>query len=550
MAYETYGELNEDASNAVLVCHAMSGDSHVASHTPGDVPGWWEDLVGPGKGVDTDEHFVICSNVLGGCRGTTGPSSIDPTTGEPYGPDFPIVTVEDMVAVERALVEHLGIRRLRAVVGGSLGGHQALAWATSYPEQVGTAVVVAASARLSQQALAFDVVGRNAITTDPHFAGGRYYGAEAPETGLAIARMVAHITYLSSAAMEQKFEVDRLRPRDIATEFEKRFSVGSYLAYQGDRFVERFDANSYIAISYALDQFDLGATPAAREATLGQARCDFLVVSFSSDWLFTPEQSRELVRAVATVGHRVTYCNVPSDGGHDGFLLPDEITHYAPLVSAQLGQRRPAPIERTPAHDRLLAFVPPGASVLDLGCGDGGLLARLAAVGHDDLWGVDVNSDHVRAAAQHGASVLHHDVGLGLPQFAEGRFDVVVIAATLQAVPDVQLLLREALRVGRRVIVSMGNFAYRPLREMFLREGRVPKGDGGPYPHEWYDTPNRRFPSITDFVELCATLGVEVEEAHYYALAEDGREVGEDEDPNLAADTAVFLLRSSAPRDQ
>ena len=211
VAYETYGELNEDRSNAVLICHAITGDSHPARHDPGDEPGWWEALIGPGKAVDTDRLFVICSNVLGGCRGTTGPGTINPATGVPYGSDFPLVTVEDMVDVQKRLVDLLGIKSLHAVVGGSLGGHQVLCWATRHPDYVGTAVVIAASARLSAQAIAFDVVGRNAIQTDPSFHEGQYYGTgEHPRTGLALARMLGHITYLSSDAMTRKFDLDRI----------------------------------------------------------------------------------------------------------------------------------------------------------------------------------------------------------------------------------------------------------------------------------------------------------------------------------------------------
>ncbi|MEM6854255.1 MAG: homoserine O-acetyltransferase, partial [Planctomycetota bacterium] len=264
--YETWGTLNADASNAVLVCHAISGDSHAARHddaSGGDDPGWWDELIGPGAdyAIDTERFFVVCSNVLGGCRGTTGPGTINDETGGPYGADFPPITIADMVAVQTRLADHLGVTKWRAVVGGSLGGHQALTWATLHPERVQTCIAIATSPRLTSQALAFDVIARNAIQTDPHFHGGQYYGQPTqPDTGLAIARMLGHITYLSSEAMDAKFDPDRLRPRDITTEFEKRFSVGSYLAHQGEKFTQRFDANSYVTISMAMDLFDLGRT--------------------------------------------------------------------------------------------------------------------------------------------------------------------------------------------------------------------------------------------------------------------------------------------------
>ena len=246
----------------MLICHAISGDSHLARHDDEDEPGWWDGLVGPGKAVDTDRLFVICSNVLGGCRGTTGPANLNPVTGVPYGNDFPLVTVEDMVDVQKRLVDLLGIQRLRAVVGGSLGAHQTLCWATRYPDYVQTAVVIAGSARITAQAIAFDVVGRNAIQTDPQLPRRAVlrHAASFRDTGLALARMLGHITYLSSDAMTRKFDLDRHAPRDMVTDFEKRFSVGSYLAYQGKQFVGRFDANSYVTVTLAMDNFDMGDT--------------------------------------------------------------------------------------------------------------------------------------------------------------------------------------------------------------------------------------------------------------------------------------------------
>ena len=251
VAYETYGTLSPAADNAVLICHALSGDSHVARHDADDTPGWWDLVVGPGKSIDTDRYFVICPNLLGGCRGTTGPNSVNPETGKPYGADFPIITVRDMVKVQKLLVEHLGIRRLRAVVGGSLGGQLALTWATQLPELVAGTIALATSPRLTSQAMAFDVVGRNAILRDPAYQDGQYYGSgPGPHVGLSIARMLGHITYLSREAMIEKFDAHRLQPRQVQTQFETRFSVGSYLAYQGDKFVERFDANSYLAADH------------------------------------------------------------------------------------------------------------------------------------------------------------------------------------------------------------------------------------------------------------------------------------------------------------
>ena len=543
VGYETYGELDPDRGNAILICHAISGDSHVARHDPQDDPGWWETLVGPGRPIDTERFFVICSNVLGGCRGTTGPSTIDPSTGLPYGQDFPLITVEDMVDVQKRLIDLLGIRQLQAVVGGSLGGHQALCWATRYPDYVRTSVVIASSSRLTAQSLAFDVVGRNAIQTDPSFRNGQYYGSgDFPHMGLALARMLGHITYLSSESMAKKFDFNRHEPRDIATEFEKRFSVGSYLAYQGDQFVGRFDANSYVTITLAMDHFDIGGTHEARVDALSAAKCNWLVISFSSDWLFAPVQSRELVDAMTSLGQSVSYCEIPTDGGHDAFLLPEDIETYGPLLRAKLGDPTPRPPTHRLSDDRILELIDPGSSVLDLGCGEGDLLARLRERGEARLVGVDVSTALITAALQHGVDAIDCDLNRGLPEFHDGSFDYVVISSTLQVVPNVERLLSDALRVGKRVIVSFANFGYEALRKMFVEEGRAPKIPGL-YGFEWYDTPNRRFPSIQDVLDLCKKMGVAIEDARYFDDTKGGISIDPDGNPGLEADTAILLLR-------
>lgn len=325
VAYETYGTLNEDKSNAVFVCHALTGDAHAAGqHTNDDTkPGWWDGFIGPGKGLDTNRYFVICANVLGGCQGTTGPGSIDPRTGMRYCLNFPFLTVRDIVAVHSRLVESLGIQSLVAVVGGSLGGMQVLEWAVRHPAQVRSAVVLASASRLAAQGIAFNAVGRRAIYADGAFQGGDYYGTDGPRYGLAIARMVAHITYLSEDSIELKFG-RRLQDSTqfaYAMEKETEFQIESYLHHQGKRFVQRFDANSYLYLTRAMDYFDLSEgfqslTDAFRDTT---AR--FLVVSYDTDWLFPTAQSRELVAALLQAGRHATFLELACPFGHDSFLI-------------------------------------------------------------------------------------------------------------------------------------------------------------------------------------------------------------------------------------
>ncbi len=325
VAYETYGQLNEARDNAVLVCHALSGDAHAAGYyglEKDEKPGWWDVLIGPGKALDTDKYFVISSNFLGGCKGTTGPSSIDPATGKPYGLDFPFYTVKDMVQVQRRLLKHLGVPRLLAVIGGSLGGMQVLQWAISFPEMVRGAIPIATTARLSPQAIAFNEVARQAIMSDPDWNGGQYPLNAQPERGLGLARMIGHITYLSEQAMLRKFSRRYINGQGRSFCLTKDFQVENYLHHQGSSFVRRFDANTYLYITRAMDYFDLEAAYGRLSTAFSGCRCPFLLVSFTSDWLFPPEQSRELVQALRRVGLDVSYCNIESDQGHDAFLLP------------------------------------------------------------------------------------------------------------------------------------------------------------------------------------------------------------------------------------
>ena len=324
VAYETYGDLNSDKDNAILLLHALTGDAHAAGYHEGDKkPGWWNDMVGSGKAFDTDKYFVICSNMLGGCKGTTGPSSINPDTGKEYGLDFPVFTIEDVVKVQKKLVDYFGIKKL-IVAGGSMGGMQALEWVLDYPDVVSHVIFIASTPRLSAQGIAFNAVGRNAILSDKNFNNGDYYNSERPEKGLAIARMVGHITYLSEESMHKKF-ARRFQDKDSPNfDFGIDFEVESYLAHQGQTFVDRFDANSYLYITKAVDYFDIAQKYGSLEKAFKDTKSKFLVITFSSDWLFPSSQSKELVNALMRNKKDVSYCEIQSPYGHDAFLLEFE----------------------------------------------------------------------------------------------------------------------------------------------------------------------------------------------------------------------------------
>lgn len=318
VAYETYGELNAERSNAVLILHAFSGDAHAAGiSAETGRPGWWDNMIGPGKAFDTRRYFVISSNILGGCGGTTGPSSTDPSTGSPYGSRFPHVSIADMVRLQKLLTESLGIDRLLCVSGGSMGGMQALQWAASYPDSVASVIPIASTHRHSAQQIAFNEVGRQAILADPDFNQGDYYDRKVPERGLAVARMVGHITYMSDDSMREKFGRRRRKAPDASDLFE----VESYLRYRGVQFVSRFDANSYIVITRAMDTFDMTPTSDALEDCFIRGDTRFLVISFTSDWLYPSYQSQEIVRALRSRNRDVAYVELTSNYGHDAFLL-------------------------------------------------------------------------------------------------------------------------------------------------------------------------------------------------------------------------------------
>lgn len=351
LAYETYGALNEQKSNSVFILHACTGDSHVAGYYAGEncavgKPGWWDNMVGPGKPIDTERYFVICSNILGSCCGTTGPSSINPETGKPFGCSFPMVTIRDMVRAQKQLIDHLGIKKIMALIGGSVGGMQVLRWCVEYPEMVASAIPLATTTRHSAQAIAFNEVARQAIMTDPNWNNGDYYEGPGPRHGLAVARMIGHVTYLSDESMRNKFGRRLQNRSSLSFEFDVDFEIESYLRYQGTKFVERFDANSLLYITKAADYFDLESGEGCSLVDEKLSDTKFLVISFSSDWLYPTYQSKALVSVLKKNGCDVSFCEIEAQWGHDAFLLPNDrldtiIEKFLLRISNEHGIRTP-----------------------------------------------------------------------------------------------------------------------------------------------------------------------------------------------------------------
>jgi homoserine O-acetyltransferase len=531
VTYETYGQLNPEKNNAILICHALSGNAHVAGYNSSDdrKPGWWDIAVGPGKAIDTDKYFVICSNFLGGCSGTTGPSDINPATGKPYGLEFPIITIEDTVKVQKLLLDKLGIPRLLSVIGGSMGGMQVLQWAIDYPDRVDSIICIAATTRLNAQSIAFDAVGRNAILGDPNFNNGQYHDCNGPGRGLGIARMIGHITYLSEQSMREKFGRQLKDAEKYKYDFDSEFSVETYLDHQGQSFVERFDANSYLYITKAMDYFDLNSQYGSLRAAFAGTRCRFLVISFTSDWLFTPGQSEEIVEALNAEGKDVTYCNIDSPYGHDAFLLKcpsqDKLiagflksTYYRVCTGhtchcENVPSKQLKTFERSKRarvdYELIDAIITPDSHVLDLGCGDGELLSRLIADKHVKGLGIELDEDLIVHCVGSCLSVIHRDVERGLSQFADDSFDYVIVSQTLQTLRDPEKVLKDLHRIGKKVIVSFPNFAHWGCRLQMLFGGRAPTTKQLPF--RWYNSPNIHFLSIKDFDQFCADLNIHVE---------------------------------------
>ena len=553
VAYETYGRLNENADNAILVCHALSGDAHVAGfHSVEDKkPGWWDIMVGPGKGIDTDKYFVICSNFLGSCCGTTGPSSTDPATGKPYGLNFPIITISDMVKVQKLLIKKLGIKKLLAVIGGSLGGMQALQWSIEFPDSVKAVIPIATTAKLGAQSIAFDAVGRNAILADPDFNSGNYAQNTPPAKGLAIARMIGHITYLSEKGMHSKFGRQLRNGDAYKYDFNSEFSVETYLEHQGQSFVERFDANSYLYITKAMDYFDLENEYGSLQKAFQNVQARFLTLSFSSDWLFTPAQSEAIVNALDAAGKRVSYCNIESPYGHDAFLLEpvtlgrfisgflDSV--YNPAHSKTGIAKTSAPsldddVRLRVDYELIKSLIAPDSRVLDVGCGDGTLLQNLIRDKNIRGKGIELEQDLVIGCVSRGLATIQHDIERGLQNFADNSFDYVILSQTVQTVKNPEKVFRELLRVGKKVIVSFPNFAYWRCRLQLSVGGKAPIASKLPY--SWHNSPNIHFLSLKDFEEFCRKLNVNIEKK---IPIRNSRLSPIKFLPNLLAEQAIYL---------
>jgi homoserine O-acetyltransferase len=549
VAYETYGSLSAARDNAILVLHAFSGDAHAAgiSKETGQ-PGWWAPMIGPGLAFDTNRYFVISSNVLGGCRGTTGPSSFDPSTGSRYGASFPVITINDMVRLQKMLIEHLGIERLLAVAGGSMGGIQALAWTVMYPDAVVAAIPIACTARHSAQQIAFNEVGRQAVMADLDWAEGNYYDGKPPSRGLAVARMVGHITYMSDASMRQKFG-RRLRDKDaFGFDFSGDFEVESYLRYRGGQFVTRFDANSYLYITKAMDYFDLAAGHASLAAAFERTKARFLVLSFTSDWLYPTYQSLEVVSALRTRSIDAAFCELSSHYGHDAFLVETKeqsemISGFLKSVSEQPPARQSRPqaevkvsISARQDYTMMAELVEPGSRVLDLGCGEGELLAWLKENKRVSAQGVEIDPNKVRRAIARGVSAYQSDIEQGLADYPDGAVDFVILSQTLQEMRYPLRVLREMLRVGRHVIVAFPNFGHWTMRLSHLLSGRSPRTEL--FPYDWYESPNLHFLTIYDFALLCRAENWVIEREIFLRGDREVKRM-----PNLLAEVGVFSIR-------
>ena len=494
VAYEECGAPMTD-DNVVYICHALTGDAHVAGIRPGETKpsGWWEGMVGPGRAIDTNRYHVVCANVLGGCSGTTGPMSINPDTGRPYGSSFPRYSFDDAVDVFRMLLAQIGVKRLAALIGGSYGGMQAVNWATRFPDDMDRLILVATSPSLNTQALAFDVMGKNAITENPLWKNGDYYldgDGKGPKNGLASARQLAHISYLSREHLQGKFD-RRLQENFVnapAAEraerdrlFKTYFQIESYLDYQAKKFIDRFDANSYLHIVGSMDEADPAKAYGSLDAAFARVKAKCLVVSYGGDVLFTEWQSREMVASLMKAGKDVSYCHLDYGIGHDAFLT--HIDELSKLVGGFLSSRE---VKVMKWQERLYANI-----------------VRMVRV--------EIEVEKFEEALADGHNVLYDDVDDdGIDMIPDRHYSTAIVSDTLQEVRNPRGLLHEALRIADEAIVTFPNFAAYRIRLTLMFKGRLPVSKQLPF--EWYDTPNIHLITLKDFQALCDKEGIEIVE--------------------------------------
>ncbi len=552
IAYESYGSLNQERTNCILLCHALTGDHHAAGYHEGDEkPGWWNHLIGPGKPIDTNIFFVVCSNCLGACGGSTGPASksFEDTT-RIYGMDFPDFTIKDMIRAQKALLDFLEVKNIEAVIGGSMGGMQALQWIVDFPEFVKKALVIAATSRHSAQTIAFNEVGRRSIQGDPLWKRGNYSQGSGPDIGLAVARMMAHITYLSDEGMEDKFGRDQ--PIDSTHNFE--FKVESYLDHQGKKFVDRFDANTYIKLTRALDRFDLVGDQGL-ENSLSHVKSKVLVIAFTSDWLYTPEQNKEIVNAMLRIGKDASYLELDHKHGHDSFLInsPDFLRTVSAFLIGKTEEDKKEKRNSGSTHSRydvkkeadfkiIDDWVESGSRVLDLGCGKGALLEYLRDTKDVFGLGVDYDLNKATACVARGVTVCQEDIRKVLSNLKDNSFDWVIFSRMVEELEEPGKVILEALRVGKRVAISFVNYSYWKNRYRFLRSGVRIRNEV--YPDPWEASKLRNYFSVRDFELFCKDMKAEKIE---FSI---GRKVFHRGDwvktckflPNLRAGLAIYEL--------
>ena len=532
VAYEECGA-PLDGYNAIYICHALTGDAHVAGIKPGeDKPsGWWEKMVGPGRAIDTNKFHVICANVIGGCSGTTGPMSINPDTGKPYGSSFPQYSFDDAVDIFRMFLKQLGVKKLAALIGGSYGGLQVVNWMTRFPDEMEKVCLIATSAALNTQAVALSVMSRNSITDDPNWKGGDYYEVkktgegevmvpcgQGPRAGLASARQLAHITYLSRELLQQKFQRNLQQnfvdaPAEEKAErdrlFKTYFQIESYLDYQAMKFLRRFDANSYLHITRSMDLSDPCDAYGSLDAAFARVQAKVLVVSYRGDILFPWWQSKEIVASLMKAHKSVSYCHLESGTGHDSFLT--DIEDLSKLVGGFLGKREVKVLKwQERLYRGVVRMVKKGAHVVDIGCGDGSLLNVLRAKKDVKGDGIDIDVERIEEALADGHDMFWDDADDGLETFPDRHYDTAIVSDTLQEVRNPRGVLREALRIADEAIVTFPNFAAYRIRLTLAFTGRLPVSKQLPF--EWYDTPNIHCVTLKDFKALCDKEGYEIRE--------------------------------------